>query len=141
MNQTALTDSCFWIGLTDASDPYHEKSLEIAQLIEENQTVIPWPCLYETVSTRLVRKRKQLILFEQLIQRPNVILMNDEQYRDAALEQVLFQNRMHGNSFSLVDGVIREILKDQNTRIHYLVTFNQRDFEDVCQQRQVPILG
>lgn len=139
MSKIILADSGYWIGLIDSSDPYHDQSIEIASVIEEYDIVLPWPCLYETVSTRLVRKRKQVILFEQLLSKPNISLFKDDDYKTNALEQVLISNRQ-GFTYSLTDGVIREILKDINIKIDFLITFNSKDFVDICAQRQIDII-
>lgn len=140
MNKTILTDSCFWLGLIDSSDQHHDKSTNIAELIDPYQIIVPWPILYETISTHLTRRRNQLILLEELITKPNVLLFDDKDYKDEALRQVLNLNRHSGYTYSLVDGVIREILKDINVRLHYFVTFNQRDFVDICVHRQIEII-
>lgn len=141
MNKIVLTDSCFWLGLVDSSDQHHTNSVAVAELIDKYQIVIPWPCLYETVSTYLVRRRNQLLLLEELITKPNIILLNDEDYKDEAFEQIFLLSRLSGYSYSLTDGVIREILKDINVKIDYLVTFNQKDFCDVCAKRYIEIIA
>jgi len=41
----------------------------------------------------------------------------------------------------LTDGVIREILKDINVKINYLITYNAPDFKDICDQRFVDIIS
>ena len=140
VNKTILTDSGFWLGLVDTSDQFHTQSTVIADLIENYNIIIPWPCLYETLSTYLARRRSQLVLLEELISRPNISLFDDKDYKDEALRQVLKLNRQAGYTYSLTDGVIREILKDIDVRLHYLVTFNQKDFIDICVQRQIEII-
>ncbi|UXE67434.1 MAG: hypothetical protein KA713_02170 [Chryseotalea sp. WA131a] len=139
-NKIILTDSCFWLGLIDSTDQHHEKSLTVAELIEDHQILLPWPCLYETVSTHLTRRRKQLLLFEQLISKSNIKLFDDSRYRDNAFDQLLFLNRQTGFTHSLTDGVLREILMDINVNVGYLVTYNNRDFIDICTQRQIEII-
>jgi hypothetical protein len=42
---------------------------------------------------------------------------------------------------SLVDRVIREMLEDRSLGLDVMVTFNQRDFADVCERRRIEILG
>lgn len=140
-NKTILTDSGYWIGLIDARDQYHEQSIQISSLIENYQIVVPWPSLYETISTRLIRRRQQLVLFEQLLLRSNIRFIEDTKYKDEALNQVLNSNRQYGRSYSLVDSVIREMLKDVDVRINFFVTFNGSDFIDICQMRQIEIIG
>jgi hypothetical protein len=92
------------------------------------------------ISTRLVRRRSQVIELEQLLTNRNIILLEDESYKTAALEKVLDSNRKIGTTYSLTDGVIREVLKDVTIRIDFLATYNQRDFSDICQSRQISIL-
>jgi hypothetical protein len=140
MSKIILADSGYWIGLLDANDPYNDQSMDIASIIEDHNIVMPWPCLYETISTRLVRRRNQVILLEQYLSRPNISLLDDNGYKSDALEQVLLLNRQLGLSYSLTDGVIREILKDVNVKVDFLVTFNQKDFFDICNQRQIEII-
>ena len=139
MSKIILTDTCFWLGLVDPRDQYHEMSNTIADVIEGHQIVFPWPCLYETISTHLTRRREQLLYLEKLIKKPEITLLDDTEYKDNALEEVFNSNRL-GFTYSLTDSVIREILKDINVRVDYLVTYNNRDFEDICQKRQIEIL-
>jgi hypothetical protein len=42
---------------------------------------------------------------------------------------------------SLVDTVIREMLSDESLKIDYLITFNIKDFIDVCSRRNITILS
>lgn len=135
-----LTDTCFWLGLLDSRDQHHDTSQQIADLIDGHKVIIPWPCLYETISSRFIGNRDRVTSFETLLKRPEIELLDDSEYKNRALEEVFTANRYRGNTYSLVDGVIREILKDEDIRIEYLVTFNTRDFSDVCQIRQVHIL-
>ncbi len=81
-----------------------------------------------------------MILLEELITKPNIVLFDDKNYKDEALREVLNSNRQAGYTYSLTDGVVREILKDINVRLHYFVTFNQRDFVDICVKRQIEII-
>jgi hypothetical protein len=143
MAKMVLTDSCFWLGLVDPKDQYHEKSNDIAELIkvEGYQIIFPWPCLYETISTHLTRRRERLLYLEKFIKDPDIVLLDDENYKDNALEEVFKLNKTAGYTHSLTDSVIREILKDINVRVNYLVTFNNRDFVDICQPRQIHIIS
>lgn len=140
MTKVVLTDTCFWLGLVDPRDQYHDASDTIAKLIETYQILFPWPCLYETISTHLTRRRERLLFLEEFIKRPEVILFDDTSYRAAAIENVFLLNRVGYSSYSLADSVIRAMLKDHNVRINYLATYNNKDFEDVCQQRQIEIV-
>lgn len=141
MNKVIITDTCFWIGLVDTKDQFHKTSLAIADLLQDNQILFPWPCLYETISTHLTRRRERLLYFEEIISKSNVILFNDNDYKVEALKQVFQHNRTSGFTFSLTDSVIREILKDVSVRINYLVTYNLPDFQDICEQRRIDIIN
>jgi hypothetical protein len=44
-------------------------------------------------------------------------------------------------NLSAADRVIREILSDRSLRISALITFNPRDFEDVCKRFRREVFG
>ena len=101
---------------------------------------MPWPCVYETISTRLVRRNKQLILLKELMRINEVMVVDDSVYREDALKEV-FPDRLNKTKcLSLADIVIRKMMEDVTLRINFLATFNQPDFEDVCRKRMVEIL-
>ena len=143
MASVVLTDSCFWIGLADPADQHHQKALDWADFVDTEAAImlLPWPCLYESVSTRLVRSRRRTLEFARLIKRPEVLLLDDAPYRNAALNAVFDSARIFGHSYALVDSVLREMIKDSNLRVDYLLTFNAADFEDVCQARRIELIG
>ena len=138
--QIVLADTCFWLGLVDTTDQYHKVANEIADAIDGNKIILPWPCLYETISTHLARRKDRLLYFEGLINKSSTELLDDSDYKINALRETFILNRL-GFTYSLTDSVIREILKDINIRVRYLVTFNRNDFEDICQRRKIIILS
>jgi predicted nucleic acid-binding protein len=142
MAKFILTDSCFWLGLVDPTDQHHRSALEWADFVDIEGAILllPWPCLYESISTRLIRSRSRTLALEQLLKRPTIRLLDDLTYRDAALEAV-FETARVGHSYALADSVIREMLKDIDLRIDYLLTFNPADFQDVCQARRIELMG
>ncbi|MBI1307435.1 MAG: hypothetical protein GC181_12610 [Bacteroidetes bacterium] len=141
MNNFILTDTCFWIGLLDVTDQYHNESMAISDIIQDSILIIPYPCLYESLNTKLIRNKKRLAHFEQLIRANNIQLFGDEKYRESALEQVFSKNKKHyEQNFSLVDAVLREILKDVNVKIEYLISYNEKDFYDICAIRNIHII-
>jgi predicted nucleic acid-binding protein len=142
MSEIVLTDSCFWLGLLDSRDQHHPKSIEIFQRIYYfNKILFPWPCLYETISTRLIRNNQQTIYFEnKILKKKNIEFLDDTKYKTQALNNVFYYKKMQGSTFSLVDAVIREIIKDKNIKINYFVTFNSKDFHDVCAKRRIEIV-
>ncbi len=141
MQKYILTDTCFWIGLIDDTDQHHNDSTTISKVVEEATLILPYPCLYETVNTKLTRNKKRLVFFEQLIRRSNVELISDSKYREIALDKVFSRNRKYDDySHSLVDAVLREIILDIDIKIDYLISFNERDFIDVCVKRNIEFL-
>ena len=142
MAKFVLTDSCFWLGLVDPTDQHHARAQEWADVVDQEGAtlLIPWPCLYESISTRLVRSRSRTLELEQLLKRPTTKLLDDSDYRDSALEEV-FNAARTGYSYALADSIIREMLKDINLRIDYLLTFNTVDFQDVCQARRIDLVN
>jgi hypothetical protein len=136
-----LTDAGFWIGLLDQSDQFNENASSILALIEDHHIVFPWPCVYETLRTKYCKRKDFMIILEKIIKAPNITLFDDSQYRKAALDRTFINIKLNKSFQSLVDNVIREILSDINVKIDYLVTFNERDFSDVCSKRNIPILG
>src|SRR5271156_3571005 len=117
MPKTILTDTCYWLGLLDHDDQYHSDSIAVSKLINNYKIIVPWPCLYETISTRLVRNYERLTIFETLLKKPEIELIDDTKYKNTALNEVFEFNRNNGFTFSLADSVIREMLKDINIRV------------------------
>ena len=140
IRQTAIADSGFWFALFNERDQYHEEAIEKAEYLELLQILCPWPCLYETVNTRFMRRAYQVAQFERYLSRHNFIIIDDTPYRNNALRRTLTPTGHNIAAFSLVDLVVRYILDDVNIKTHYILTFNKKDFEDVCAKRQIEIL-
>jgi predicted nucleic acid-binding protein len=140
MTKYLLIDSCYWFGLFNKSDQHHQESIEISEIIEDFTIVIPYPSLYEVLNSAFIKDKLALIELENLIKSEKVILLYDENYRDYALKNVYEIHRKSIPHISLVDSVIREMIKDINLRIDALVTFNKRDFKDVCDIRNITII-
>ena len=102
MAKIVLTDTCFWLGRVDPKDQFHEKSIEIAEKIDGYQLIFPWPCLYETISTRLSWRRESLYFFEGCLKKPEIVLFDDNIYKNTALEEVFKSNRRSGITYSLM---------------------------------------
>ena len=110
------------------------------EYLEISYLVLPWPTLYETLRTRLSRNRKALQQFELYLKRPNITFLDDEPYREKAID-LCFSSSLHVNRpLSMVDCLIRLILEDINIKINYLATFNINDFIDICLKRRITIL-
>jgi hypothetical protein len=140
MSQVALVDTGYWFALLDPRDGLHGQAQPKAAYIESMLIVVPWPVLYETLDTRLVKNRAGMFRFERIVKPPRARRVDDTPYRDDALRQTLLQGRGGRRFISLCDMVIRLMLGDASLRIDALLTFNWKDFADVCRSRQVEIL-
>lgn len=136
--KTVVVDTGFWFALFERTDQNHRQALTKAQIISSLRLVLPWPCLYETLNTRFLSNRMMVRGFERFVKSQNVVFADDSKYREGAYNQTL--RGAERRPIALVDMVIRSILEDVNTRTNCLLTFNQRDFVDVCRARQIEIL-
>lgn len=140
--ENIIIDTGFWFALIDSTDEHHNKALEIDKLIniQGNRVIIPFPTLYETINTAFSSNKNWMIGFEEIINNPDVVKFPDDLYRDDALE-ISFKTSLNQNrNLSLTDVIIRLMLDDPNNKIDYLVTFNVKDFHDVCQRKNIEIL-
>ena len=138
--ERVLTDTGIWYGLFDHADPYFAQAQTKVEYLDLAQVVLPWPILYETLGTRLVRNVPALRRFESYLKKPHVTLLEDALYRDAALDLTMDSSINRFRPLSLVDCVLRLMLDDVNTKIDYLMTFNPGDFADVCRRRHIELL-
>ncbi len=136
--KTVLIDTGFWYAFYNGRDEHHEKAEEKADLLETSTILIPWPSLYETFNSRFAKNMLAVRHFEKLLRQAHVVRISDEPYREAALEVAIAS--VTTRCFALVDVVIRLILEDINVRKHGLLTFNQRDFGDLCRKHRVEML-
>lgn len=135
-------DAGFLIALYDTRDRYHARAdAYFEQQFDRtpNRLVVPWPILYETVSTRMARNKESLSLlkrdWERLVREQRLERIDDCNYREMAIEECFIEvekERGHYRSLSLVDRIIRNVLLDDQLHIDAFVTFNEGDFFDVC---------
>ena len=144
-------DSGFLIGLYDESDQHHgmaEKHFSYFLDNDFNRLLVPWPMLYEAVSTRMCRRRNCIAMLEhdwrRLEVRRQLVLLDDRGFRENAMEECLAEiHRPHERyrTLSLADRVLRNMLSEVNVRVDILITFNAGDFVDVCARRGHVIVG
>lgn len=98
--------------------------------------------MYETVSTRLIRNKQGKLIgdLEEILKKSNIIKIDDKDYKEKALEQIFDLHHQHKYRFSLVDAVIREIIVDNTLNFKYLISYNYKDFEDICRHKDVEII-
>jgi predicted nucleic acid-binding protein len=141
---TICIDSGFLLGLYDERDPYHSKSKEIFVNYfntVQNQLFIPWPILYETISTCLAKNRKRMGVFYRdwkiLHSQGRLKFFDDKPFRERAITEAFeetLRDPRHYRGLSLTDRVIRNILSEPDLKIDYFITFNHGDFADVCKK-------
>lgn len=141
---TICVDSGFLLGLYDESDQYHSIAKDIfVQYFEsvQNQLIVPWPILYESVSTRMAKNRKRMEIFyrdwKSLNSQRRLELLDDKPFREKAISESfdeILRDPRHHRVLSLTDRVIRNMLSEPDLKIDYFITFNQGDFGDVCKR-------
>lgn len=139
-SRIALVDTGFWYAVFDKRDPYYPDAQAKVDHLLKFRCVLPWPVLYETLCTRFIRRPLYIRKFEELLKRPNAVLLDDAKYKSQALECTLASAGGKGRAFSLVNNVLRLIIEDTNVKLHCLFNFNRADFIDVCARRQIELL-
>lgn len=136
-----LIDTCFWYALFDARDSNHHKALELVFYLELGNVILPYPTLYETINTRFTRNKEWVEEFEKVLKNKNVQILEDLEYKENGLaltmDSILNKNR----PISLVDMVIRLMLEDVNLKIDYFITFNTKDFIDLCHKKRIELIN
>ena len=122
-------------------DNQHQNQLkEKAELLELFQVILPWPTLYETLRTKMVRNKFALQRFEEYLKRPDLNYLDDTPYRDKAIELAFSSSLNRNRPLSMIYCLIRLILDDDKVKINCLATLNFRDFSDICRRRQIEII-
>ncbi len=138
-------DTGFLIALYDERDPklHHIAVSCFVELFEEapNRLVIPWPALYETVSTRMARQmrsvRKIDVHWKMLRSRGQLEFADDSRFRAPALDECLLETAKQPGRYrplSLADRVIRGLLSSRDLKLDALLTFDVQGFADVCRK-------
>jgi predicted nucleic acid-binding protein len=131
-----MLDTGFWFALYDETDCYHKAAIEIAETIEYcSKVMIPWPSLYEVLNTRFTKREYWIMDFRRRIKNPKYIRINDEKYREHSIEIVVETRKR-----SLVDQIICSMIEDKGLGIKSVVTFNRKDFVDICCKKGINII-
>ncbi|MCX6316878.1 MAG: PIN domain-containing protein [Bacteroidetes bacterium] len=135
MKLKIVIDTGFWIALFDpAKDPKNSLEAErIADEIEDEELIIPFPTLYEFLNSRLSRREAKIQL-ERLLSRPNVIKLPDTKYKELALENFFLKSKSFYSDISLADEVIKLMLADKSLKIDYIAAFDQGLINDAMAQ-------
>lgn len=135
-----LVDTSFLFALLDPSDGRHAHAQENQEWIDEFSVVLPWPILYETMNTRLARRKAQLAKLDAIVRRRSTERLDDSPYRIECYEKVSESSNRPGLGMSLVDSIMLAILDDRNVRIDAVLSFNDRDFRQFCRERNIAYL-
>ena len=141
MAKNIIADTGFWFALYEPRDNFYSNANKIAELIGDQNIFLPWPSLYETVNTRFAKHKDYMQSFEIFINKANVTLINDEEFKVRSLKLAFEYSKIGKRTFSLVDIILREILSDDSYKIDYLLTFNNGDFIDICTKRKIEIFS
>jgi len=120
-----LIDTGFWIALYDPEkDPRnHPTAQKLSKKIINERIIIPFPTLYEFVNSRFSRKNS-VKAFQEMLTRPNVVKLSDSVYKEIALEQFFIKHKYDYKDLSLVDEIIKLIIKDKDVVVDHIVSFD-----------------
>jgi len=130
-----LLDSDFLIAYFDEKDAYHKNAMKHSNLITQDKEyylIIPCAVLFEVLNTKFMKNLNTLKKLEkEILNRLNTNFYQHPECKNLAKEQL--KERQHGKRISLVDGVLRYILKTER-KIDVFVTSNPKDFFDLLKE-------
>ena len=133
-----MVDTGYWYAVCDRRDAHHRDAVRRFSAFESYGVAFPWPCLYKTLNTSFVENRHAMARFAAITRLPRVERLDDAPYRDEAYGETM--STALTRPISLVDTVMRLMLDDVDVRVNGLLTFNRKDFYDVCRTRGVEML-
>jgi predicted nucleic acid-binding protein len=138
-----LIDTCFWYAYYDDRDVQHHLAIDLFEYLElANAIIIPHPTLYETINTRFSKHKDWIESFNNmLINNESVRVIDDNEYKEKALELTFDYSINRKQPISFVDMIIRLMLDDTDLEINALVTFNEKDFNDICYQKNIDLIS
>ncbi|MCY7350515.1 MAG: hypothetical protein LH606_07585 [Cytophagaceae bacterium] len=139
--KNVLTDTGFWIALFEErkQPKQHELAVQLFELLDNQKVFVPWPVVYETMRTSFVHESGWVQRFVDILNRPEIHLIEDDIYRQKAVDAVVEKARRGKEVPSLVDALLHQIILDDTYRFDHLFTFNLRDFYEPCRRRKIEI--
>jgi predicted nucleic acid-binding protein len=144
MKREICIDTSFFIGLYQERHNFNSRARQLfGELFEKSghRMVILWPIVYETFSSKSVGNRNALENLKadwaRLRQKDQLRFMSDLPFRDRVIDECFDQLLLPVNGYralSAADRVIRKVMADRNLRISGLISFNPKDFQDVCKR-------
>ena len=129
-----LIDTGYLIALFEKKDEHHKAARRNKHLLETHPVVLPWPVLYETINTRFAKRSHILTSIHVILAKEDTLRLDDSPYREAAYRQVRTSRQ---RPMSLVDAVLRAVIDGKTVPISALLTFNPKDFDDLCREHRV----
>ncbi|MHB1682828.1 MAG: hypothetical protein ACYCYO_08390 [Bacilli bacterium] len=153
-NDVILADSCFFIALYDERDQHH-LCAEIAfrkWFVDAPFVIaIPDPVMLEVLNTRFVRRPEWIRRLDEhwtaLRRQGQLLYIDDFKYRGTQLEDIIEQaqkfetNRNGYRDLSLIDRILRQMILGSSQPYVALLTYNVKDFSDVCQKAGIDLIG
>ncbi|KAA6338721.1 hypothetical protein EZS27_013303 [termite gut metagenome] len=138
-----LIDTCFWYAYYDDRDVQHHLAIELFEYLGlANAIIIPYPTLYETINTRFSKRKDWIDSFNNILtNNESVRIINDDEYKEKALKLTFDYSINRKQPISFVDMIIRLMLDDADLKIDALVTFNEKDFSDICYQKNIDLIN
>ena len=94
--------------------------------------------MFETLSTRICKYPHRIKQFKDETEKPYFSFIDDAKYKNKAFEDLILHSSKN-RSISLADSVLRLMILDKKLKIDYLLTYNIKDFHDVCKRMNVEI--
>ncbi len=111
----------------------------------QSQLLVPWPVLYESVSTRMAKDWRRIQAlnrdWDYLKEKGRLELINDCEFRDEAIKDCFKETERSDHYFalSLVDRVIHKVLS--NVNIDIFITFDPGHFDKICEVAHIEIVN
>ena len=139
MSKRVLIDTGCWLAWLDPKDPYHSVISGPFQKLDDITIVLPWPIIYETLRTQILKRSRMLDAFDRVAKAKNTEIVDDSPYRERAFRHALDMRFIQKRAISMVDAMCRLFVDNPDIRLDAVWTMNQADFLDVCMPRGIEI--
>ncbi|KAA6327818.1 hypothetical protein EZS27_023222 [termite gut metagenome] len=139
-----LIDTCFWYAYYESKErEQHDFAVTfIERHLPKDKIIVPHPILYEVINTKFSKHKDWMDPFNKLLtNRNNVKIISDDKYKEEAFNLTFDFSIRKKRPISFVDMIIRSMLTDVDLKINALVTFNEKDFSDICYRRKIELIG
>ena len=141
---TVLVDTGVWYELFSSRDRIRVRNQEevkaIERFLQSDTILLPWPVMYETLKTKMVKDKPGLQNLQHQFSKPNMEFLPDLPYQAQSLKECFDSSINNKRPLSLVDCLLRSLMLDTNIKIDHFATNNWGDFADVCTKRKINVL-